>query len=151
MFQSTKTYGHELGLSACFRQWRAKSHCNQLHGYPLAFKFTFQGEYLDETNWVVDFGSLKYIKGLLEDTFDHKLLVADDDPLKRTLFELERQGLATIRILPSVGCESFAYYIGEAVDVWLGDAGYKPRVQLVSVECREHKANSAIWFRPADL
>jgi 6-pyruvoyltetrahydropterin/6-carboxytetrahydropterin synthase len=39
-----KTYGHELGLSACFRQHRAKSHCRFLHGYPLSFTFTFAAD-----------------------------------------------------------------------------------------------------------
>ncbi|SVB70610.1 uncharacterized protein METZ01_LOCUS223464, partial [marine metagenome] len=29
MYQSTKTYGNEVGLSCCFRQWRADSHCNK--------------------------------------------------------------------------------------------------------------------------
>ena len=32
MFLSTKTYGHDLGLSAAFRQWRAESHCRLIHG-----------------------------------------------------------------------------------------------------------------------
>lgn len=29
-YVSTKTYGHEVGLSATFRQWRASSHCRLL-------------------------------------------------------------------------------------------------------------------------
>ena len=44
MFMVTKHYPHSLGLSACFRQPRADSHCNQLHGYPLAFTFKFAAE-----------------------------------------------------------------------------------------------------------
>ena len=87
-FRSTKTYGHEIGLSACFRQWRAESHCRLLHGYALAVKFVFESEELDVRNWVVDFGSLKTLKGWLEDTFDHTLLVANDDPWKHKLMEL---------------------------------------------------------------
>ena len=36
VWRSTKTYGHEEGLSCCFRQWRAThSHCRLLHGYAL--------------------------------------------------------------------------------------------------------------------
>jgi len=81
MYLSTKTFGHELGLSAAFRQWKADSHCRFLHGYALAVKFTFAAEELDVRNWVVDFGGLKGLKQILEDTFDHKTLVASDDPL----------------------------------------------------------------------
>ena len=42
MHYSTKRYGHEQGLSAVFRQPNAShSHCQLLHGYSLAFTFTF--------------------------------------------------------------------------------------------------------------
>ena len=41
-WQVTKTYGHDLGLSCCFRQWGASSHCRFLHGYALSFSFTFE-------------------------------------------------------------------------------------------------------------
>lgn len=145
-FRSTKTYGHEIGLSACFRQWRAESHCRLLHGYALAFTLIFEAEELDLRNWVVDFGSLKSLRGILEDAFDHKLLVAKDDPALFDLRSLEELKLARVITLPSVGCEAFAQYVGEAADLWLFDNGYKPRVRLVSCECREHGANSAIWI-----
>ena len=79
-YKSTKTFGHELGLSSAFRQWKAQSHCRFVHGYALAVKFEFEAEELDVRNWVVDFGSLKSLRKMLEDTFDHKLLVAEDDP-----------------------------------------------------------------------
>ena len=36
-YYSTKTYGHNIGLSAVFRQPNADhSHCHLLHGYSLA-------------------------------------------------------------------------------------------------------------------
>ena len=39
---STKTYGHERGLSCAFRQPLAlHSHCSLLHGYALSFSFKF--------------------------------------------------------------------------------------------------------------
>lgn len=147
MHQSTKTYGHNLGLSACFRQWRAQSHCRFLHGYALAIAFKFEAEALDERNWVVDFGGLKPLKAILEDTFDHKLIVAEDDPLLPTLTALGMQGLAQVVVLPAVGCEKFAEYIYEVTEQWLRDAGFAPRCRLVSVEVREHGANSAIFTR----
>ena len=89
-YQSTKSYGHEMGFSCCFRQWRADSHCRLLHGYALAFKFIFESKTLDVRNWVVDFGGLKPLKAMLQDTFDHTLLVAEDDPKKQVLLDLDR-------------------------------------------------------------
>lgn len=143
-YRSTKTFGHELGLSAAFRQWRAESHCRFIHGYALAIKIEFEADQLDVRNWVVDFGSLKSLKGLLEDTFDHKLLVAEDDPALETFLDLESAGLVQVRTLPGVGCEKFAEAIFDVTSVWLSDNGYAPRVRVVSVEVREHGANSAI-------
>lgn len=150
-FRSTKTYGHEIGLSCAFRQWRAESHCRLLHGYALSVKFEFEAEELDARNWVVDFGGLKSLKTILEDTFDHKLLVADDDPMKYSLLELDALGLADVIVLPSVGCEKFAEYIFEVAEQWLSDAGFAPRCSLVSVEVCEHGANSAIYTRGFNL
>lgn len=144
---STKTYGHEIGLSCAFRQWRAESHCRLLHGYAIAVRFEFETDELDVRNWVVDFGSLKSLKGMLEDTFDHTLLVAEDDPAIDTFMQLQSLGLAAVRVLPAVGCEKFAEFIFGATETWLGANGYGPRVSLASVEVREHGANSAIYRR----
>lgn len=145
MHYSTKTFGHNLGLSACFRQHRAESHCRLLHGYALAVELVFAAKELDVRNWVVDFGSLKSLKGWLEDTFDHTLLVAEDDPKKAQLQELEAHGLARIVEVPATGCEAFAKLIFEATEVWLKDNGYSPRCWLHSVKVSEHGANSAIY------
>ena len=149
MFKSTKTFGHELGLSAAFRQWKADSHCRLIHGYALAIKLTFAADELDVRNWVVDFGSLKSLKAMFENTFDHKLLVAEDDPMLEELMRLQDVvGIAEIVVVPATGCEAFAKLIFEATEVWLRDAGYAPRVRLESVEVKEHGANSAIYDQP---
>lgn len=147
MYQSTKTYGHEVGLSCCFRQWRAQSHCRYLHGYALAIKLTFRAFELDERNWVVDFGGLKNFKGILEESFDHKCLVAEDDPAMETFVRLHAMGLIQMVIVPATGCEAFARMIFDVAQQRLLDAGYDERVSLVSVEVREHGANSALAFR----
>lgn len=149
MYKSTKHFGHELGLSACFRQWRATSHCRLLHGYPLAFTLTFGASELDERNWVIDFGGLKDVKAFLVDTFDHKLVIAADDPQRLRLYALGDKDwdgpLADVLVIPNVGCEAFAAYVFDHVESWLIDAGHSPRVHLISVECREHGGNSAIF------
>lgn len=144
-YVSTKTYGHNVGLSAAFRQWRADSHCRFIHGYSLSFKFIFESDELDVRNWVVDFGSLKTLKGILEDTFDHKTVIAEDDPEIEWFEEAHQRGIIDMVVLPAGGCEKFAEYVYEVADGWLNDAGYKPRVKLRSVEVMEHGANSAIY------
>jgi 6-pyruvoyltetrahydropterin/6-carboxytetrahydropterin synthase len=144
---STKTYGHNVGLSAAFRQWRAESHCNRIHGYSIKVRLEFESDELDVRNWVVDFGSLKSLKGWLETTFDHKCLVAEDDPHMDWFEEADRRGIIDMVKVPATGCEKFAEMIFEATEVWLKDNGYAPRVKLRRVEVSEHDANSAIYER----
>lgn len=142
---STKTYGHEVGLSCAFRQWRAESHCRFLHGYAIAVRLEFEADELDVRNWVVDFGSLKSFKHQLETIFDHKTLVAEDDP-KLPMFEvMDREGMIQLMRVEATGCEAFAKAIYDLAVWWLKDNGYAPRVRMRSVEVREHGANSAIY------
>jgi 6-pyruvoyltetrahydropterin/6-carboxytetrahydropterin synthase len=147
-YASTKTYGHEVGLSACFRQWRSThSHCRFLHGYALSVRLKFEADDLDERNWVVDFGGLKDLKSWLQDTFDHKTVLAQDDPCLDWFHRGHEQGLLDLVILPAVGCERFAELVWAQANAWLQDNGYAPRCRVAEVEVREHGANSAI-YRP---
>ena len=99
IYKSTKHYGHNIGLSAVFRQPNADhSHCRFLHGYSLAFTFTFACESLDNRNWAVDFGGLRPLKAWLEDMFDHKVCLTKDDPHLDKFRELEELDLAEVRI-----------------------------------------------------
>ena len=144
---STKTYGHDIGISCAFRQWKAESHCHYVHGYSLAFKFIFEAEELDVRNWVVDFGGLKSLKSMLEDTFDHKLIIAEDDPHLEYFAQGHELGVLDLVVLPAGGCEKFAEFVYEVTEQWLKDAGFSPRCTLTSVEVKEHGANSAIYAK----
>lgn len=139
---SSKKYGHERGLSAAFRQWKADSHCKYIHGYALEFEFEFGANELDEKNWVVDFGGLKELESWLRNHFDHKTLVASDDPELSTFQELNKRGLIDMVIVESTGVEMFAKM---AMDYSknLIKTHYGERCWVESVTVREHGANSA--------
>ena len=144
-YYSTKTYGHNIGLSAVFRQPNADhSHCHLLHGYSLAFKFTFGCNDLDNKNWAVDFDGLKPLKAWLEDHFDHKLALDKDDPHMEKFRELEKLDLAEIRIFDGVGAEMFAKHAFTFADELIREKT-DSRCFVDSVECMEHGANSAIY------
>ena len=143
-YESTKTYGHNIGLSACFRQPKAHSHCKYLHGYSLQFKFTFGCKHLDERNWVVDFGGLKPLKAWLEDSFDHKIVLDQTDPHMDTFKDLEEKGLAELTVLDGVGVEKFAEHACMFADKLVKEMTNN-RCFVVSCECAEHGANSAIY------
>lgn len=144
-YQSTKTYGHDKGFSCAFRQWRAESHCNRLHGYSLAFKFRFEAKDLDEKNWVVDFGSLKELENELRELFDHKVVVEVNDPCRDEFIRMEKLGILEIATFESVGCEAFAkraYDLARELIYRL----HGERVIVAEVECSEHCGNSASYI-----
>lgn len=148
MFVSTKTYGAERGYTVSYRQWRAESHCNKLHGYALGFHFEFESDSLDVRNWVVDFGSLRTLKEKLDEWFDHTCLVAEDDPEREVFKRLHDSGLIKMVEVSATGCEGLAEFLFNYVDeYWLAENGYAPRVSLRSVEVRETGANSARYER----
>lgn len=156
VYYSTKTYGTDRGLSCCFRQHKARSHCKKFHGYALGVSITFAASELDDQNWVVDFGSLGSVWDWLEDTFDHKLIVAIDDPNIEEFNRLDWLGLADVVTMDNVGCEAFALAIFNQVKVWLEreqDAGFlNPSAQVHSVTVFEHGSNSAtVKFKGSSL
>jgi 6-pyruvoyltetrahydropterin/6-carboxytetrahydropterin synthase len=145
-FRVEKHYGHDAGLSCCFRQHKAESHCRLLHGYALAFTFTFECKELDERNWCIDFGGLDGLKKDLKHSFDHTLAVAADDPMFAEIMDLKRMGLANVLVLPKVGCEAFAEFAWAIANMHLRNTGMQPRVRVVSCKVSEHGANSAIYI-----
>lgn len=147
----SKKYGHEIGLSCTFRQWRAeKSHCSLLHGYALSVELFFQSSTLNDQNWVIDFGDLKEVKQVLCDMFDHKTLIAADDPQLDFFREGHKRGVLDLVVVPAVGCEKFAEAIYHLVNSWLIQRtimglNKNKDVRLVKVEVREHGANGVIF------
>jgi 6-pyruvoyltetrahydropterin/6-carboxytetrahydropterin synthase len=170
MYQSTKTYGTDRGLSCCFRQWRSThSHCSLLHGYSIGIRLVFESETLDDRNWVMDFGGLKAFKEWADWQFDHTMVVALDDPHLdrfRELAKLGRQdqgGVCDLRIVEAVGCEKFAELayrtMNEILEAYQQDRAWThpdgrlfearypvgSGVRLRSAEVFEHSGNSAIY------
>lgn len=144
-FLSTKTYGHEQGFSCCYRQWRAKSHCRFLHGYALKVHLEFSCIERDENGWVQDYGDLKEVKTWLQFHFDHKTLVAADDPQISIFREMQIAGMCELVILKDgVGTEAFARMIYEKVrEMTYQQSGDRVRLDLVRVH--EHDGNASSY------
>lgn len=144
-FTSTKEYVDEFACA--YRQWRADSHCNLIHGYSFSMKFYFGTDNLDTRNWVADYGGLKELKAVLQDQFDHTLLVAEDDPELEMFKELGRRKMAKLTILPRLGCEGLADMLYKYVNgVFIPDywgPWEAERVWCYKVEVRETQTNMA--------
>ena len=143
MYISTKTYTH-LGPVA-YRQWKADSHCNLIHGYALSFHFEFESETLDARNWVMDYGGLRPLKEKLEEWFDHTFLLAQDDPEYNLLKALGDMKVAKIIEVEKTGCEGLASFIYEYINtIFLKEYGEDKRIWCCKVEVRETDSNMAM-------
>ena len=83
---------------------------------------------------------------MLEDWFDHTLLVAQDDPMREHLLELGRLKLAKITEVEKTGCEGLADFLYEYVNtIFLPNSGSEEaaRVWCTRVEVRETDNNMA--------
>lgn len=143
LWRTRKTFGTEMGLSCAFRQWRAKSHCSKLHGYALGFIITLEANSLNEQNWVYDFGNFEWLKIYLKDNFDHKTVIAKDDPLLEQFQKMERFQALDLVVLNDVGCEKFAEVVFNFAVKHLKITD--PEVKVLSVECFEHSSNSSSY------
>ena len=144
-YTSTKEYVDAFPVA--YRQWKADSHCNLIHGYSFSMKFWFGTNSLDVRNWSMDYGGLRELKSQLQDWFDHRLLVAEDDPHLDLFRQLETNKVAKLTVLPRLGCEALAdllyrYVNGYYVPVVLGP-GEAERLWCYRVEVRETQSNMA--------
>ncbi len=149
-FQSSKVFD---GFSTVFRQWRAKdTHCRFVHGYGISFKVYFEGE-LDDRNWVWDFGGMKRAKTLIDGKqpkawmdymFDHTLIVAEDDPEVEAFKQMDKAGVAQVRVIPATGAEKFAEYIYSNINEFV-KTETDNRVRVTKVKFMEHGKNAAYY------
>ena len=118
-----------------------------IHGYSFSMKFYFGTNDLDVRNWAMDYGGLKELKKILEDQFDHTLLVAQDDPELETFKLLESKKLAKLTILPRLGCEGLSDMLYKYVNgVYIPDLlgrGESDRLWCFRVDVRETQSNMA--------
>ena len=141
----TKEYSHLAPLA--YRQWRADSHCNQIHGYALSFKFEFECDELDVRNWAMDYGGLRPLKDFLEEHFDHAFLLAQDDPHYNDIKKLGELGIAKITEVEKTGCEGLADYLYKYINgIFLPNYGVEEanRLWCSKVEVRETPSNMAM-------
>ena len=149
-FQSSKVFD---GYSTVFRQWKAEdTHCRFLHGYGISFKIYFEGE-LDNRNWVWDFGGMKRAKTRIDGLqpkawmdwmFDHTMVIAEDDPEVQAFAQMDKAGVAQVRIIPATGAEKFAEYIYSNINEFV-KTETNNRVRVTKVKFMEHGKNAAYY------
>jgi len=143
-YTSTKEYIDAFPVA--YRQWRDDGKCSIVHGYALTMKFWFETDDLSVRNWAMDYGGLRPLKEKLEEWFDHRLLVAQDDPEIEWFKQGHKLGLAKITEVEKTGCEGIADFLYKYVNgIFLPSYGQveADRLWCCRVEVRETQANMA--------
>lgn len=145
-YYSTKRFGP---ISTGHRQWKDDGHCRYVHGYGRTMKIVFGASSLDAKMWVVDFGGLKDFKKWLESQWDHRLLIASDDPELETFKELHKKELIDLNIMDvkkgyGPGIEASCKFVYDHLNPIIVSSS-EGRCWVKSVEIWEHENNSAIY------
>ncbi len=128
-------------LPCCHRSWANQGKRFFLHGYERSFEIEFAcAETESGTGSVVDDITLKEVRAILRDQFDHTTLIAADDP-QRDLFELlADRGVIDLRIMDNTGIAASAAWAFETVERIVGPAT-TGRVWVSRIMARESHDN----------
>ena len=81
-FQVTRKHEIHCGHRVCGHEGK----CGNLHGHAYVIHFTCEAEGLDHLGRVIDFGLIKSLLcQWLEDTWDHRMLIWEHDPMLEAL------------------------------------------------------------------
>lgn len=146
MYVDTKTFPKTLGLTICVRDWRSRRRARFLHGGALTIGITFEAEALDGTGRVVDLDAVDALRDWIMETFDHKTLIASDDPALNVFEGLHDAGLIELVEIDCTTLPSIAAMIGERAEGWIVESSYSPRVRLGGVSITDDvSGNRGIW------
>jgi 6-pyruvoyltetrahydropterin/6-carboxytetrahydropterin synthase len=96
-----RVYGHE-------------SKCAHLHGHNYRYHFKVAAAALDEVGRVLDFSVIKSRLAMwLEDHYDHRMLIWENDPLLATLQQLDPEGIKSVPFNPTA--ENLAKHMVEVI------------------------------------
>lgn len=117
--------------------------CRHLHGHNYRIHFTCTSEELDALGRVIDFGVIKAtLCQWLEENWDHKMMLWDQDPLLPSLRGLAHEDLVVVPFNPTA--EQMARHLVEVVGVeLLAGTG----VSLIAVRIDETRKCSATYTK----
>ncbi len=134
----TATRYHDI--STGHRVYGHESKCAHLHGHNYRIFFTIGAEELDSVGRVLDFSAIKeYLCMWVENNWDHKFLVFQDDPMYDALYSLDPDGVVAVPFNPTA--ENMAEYLVEEI----GPAVLPQGVKLLSCVIEETRKCSVTY------
>lgn len=118
--------------------------CEHLHGHNYRIHFTVRGmmEDVDDVGRVLDFSVIKERLCLwLEEHWDHKFLICDEDPWRGLLAEIDREGVVWVPFNPT------AENMGEYLCLIIGPQQLNGTgCELIAVRVEETRKCSATYL-----
>lgn len=131
MTKITATRYHDF--STGHRVYGHESKCAHLHGHNYRIHLTVEADALDSVGRVMDFSAIKeHLCYWLEEEWDHKFLVWEQDPFAQALKELDFNGTVVVNFNPTA--ENMGQYL---IDVVGPQQLEGTGVRLVSVNIEE--------------
>lgn len=101
-------------ISCGHRVYGHESKCAHLHGHNYRVHFVCEAEQLDQVGRVIDFSEIKHrLCEWLENNWDHKFLMWEQDPEFLALESLDPKGVVAVPFNPTA--ENIAEYLVKAV------------------------------------
>jgi len=126
------------------RQHKHDGFCRSIHGHNWSFIIELGCYDLDEQGFVLDFGKMKFIKNILDENFDHTLVISQNDTNFDTFQDLAKKNLAKLTIIPNdASAEGIALYVGGLIDNVIKQET-NDRAYVKSIELFEDSKDSAI-------
>lgn len=101
-------------FSTGHRVYNHESKCAHLHGHNYRIHFYCEAPQLDSVGRVIDFSDIKkYLCEWLEDNWDHKFLIWEDDPWSKVLKETDPEGTVVVHFNPTA--ENMAEYLLDVI------------------------------------
>jgi len=76
--------------------------------------------------------------------FDHTMIIAEDDPELEAFKQMDKAGVAQVRVIPATGAEKFAEYIYSNINKFV-KSETNNRVRVIKVKFMEHGKNAAYY------
>jgi 6-pyruvoyltetrahydropterin/6-carboxytetrahydropterin synthase len=76
--------------------------------------------------------------------FDHTMIIAEDDPELKAFQQMDKAGVAQVRVIPATGAEKFAEYIYHKLNDFV-KTETDNRVRVIKVKFAEHGKNAAYY------
>lgn len=101
-------------ISCGHRVYGHESKCAHLHGHNYRVHFVCEAEQLDQVGRVIDFSEIKHrLCEWLENNWDHKFLMWEQDPELLALESLDPKGVVSVPFNPTA--ENIAEYLVKVV------------------------------------